>query len=49
LDDPAPLKPDRHIRVDEKMPWIVIGDTLPQFEFGAKSASPMTCPARRAD
>ena len=49
LDDPAPLKPDRHIRVGEKMPWIVIGDTLPQFEFSAKNATPMACPGRRAD
>ena len=39
LDDPAPLKPDRHIRVSEKVPWIEIGDSLPQYEFGAKGAT----------
>jgi hypothetical protein len=41
LDDPAPLKPDRHIRVGEKMPWIEIGDSLPQYEFGVKGAMPV--------
>jgi hypothetical protein len=45
LDDPASLKPDRHIFVAEKMPWIAIGDDLPQFEFSATNASPMACPA----
>jgi hypothetical protein len=48
LDDPAPLKPDRHIRAGEKMPWIVIGDTLPQFEFGEKNAPhDLPCEVRR--
>jgi hypothetical protein len=41
LDDPAPLKPDRHIRVAEKMPWIEIGDSLAQYEFGAVGATPV--------
>jgi hypothetical protein len=38
LDDPAPLKPDRHIRVAEKLPW---SDSLPQYELGVKGATPV--------
>ena len=47
LDDPSLLTPERHIFVAEKMPWIAIGDDLPQFEFSAKNANPMACPAKR--
>src|SRR5271165_7397827 len=45
--DPVPLKPERHIFVAEKMPWIEIGDSLPQFEYSAKNGSPMACAAKR--
>ncbi len=31
LDDPAALKPQMHIWVQDKLPWIVIADGLPQF------------------
>lgn len=32
LDDPAVLKPQMHIWVQDKLPWMVIGDGLPQFD-----------------
>ena len=49
LDDPTTLNPERHIRVAEKMPWIEIGDRLPQFEHSAKGATPASCQPRRLD
>jgi hypothetical protein len=49
LDDPTVLKPENHIFVAEKMPWIEIGDSLPQFEYSAKGAAPVRCgPGRPA-
>jgi hypothetical protein len=32
LDDPALFKPQMHIYVASKQPWLVIDDSLPQFE-----------------
>jgi hypothetical protein len=32
LDDPALFKPQMHIYVASKQPWLVINDGLPQFE-----------------
>jgi hypothetical protein len=34
LDDPAALAPERHIWVSEKLPWLKLGDGLPQHERG---------------
>lgn len=31
LDDPAALKPAYHLWVSEKLPWISIDDSLPQY------------------
>jgi hypothetical protein len=31
LDDPSLLKPQCHIWVSDKLPWVVIDDGLPQF------------------
>lgn len=31
LDDPATLRPVAHIWVQDKLPWIVLGDDLPRF------------------
>lgn len=30
LDDPAALKPVAHVWVEDKLPWLVIDDGLPQ-------------------
>lgn len=32
LDDPTLLKPDVHIWVRDKLPWVTIDDGLPRFE-----------------
>lgn len=32
LDDPSALAPTCHIYVEEKLPWLIIGDGLPQFK-----------------
>ena len=31
LEDPAALRPQMHIWVEDKLPWVVIADGLPQF------------------
>jgi hypothetical protein len=36
LDDPATMDPEAHIWVEDKLPWVVIGDGRAQF---ARSAS----------
>jgi hypothetical protein len=32
LDEPARVRPDDHLWIGEKLPWIVIGDALPRLE-----------------
>jgi hypothetical protein len=39
LDDPSVLPPTMHIFVADKLPWVAIGDQLPQYD---------TVPADRA-
>lgn len=31
LEDPAAVRPRSHIWVEDKLPWVEIGDDLPQF------------------
>jgi hypothetical protein len=31
LDDPTRLRPSMHIWVEDKLPWVKIGDDLPQY------------------
>lgn len=31
LDDPTILKPERHIWMQDELPWVVVNDGLPQF------------------
>ena len=31
LDDPAALAPERHVWVEDQLPWLTIGDELPRF------------------
>lgn len=39
LDDPAALKPERHIWMRDELPWMVVGDGLPQFpEFASTNS-----------
>ncbi|MGH8305038.1 MAG: GFA family protein, partial [Steroidobacteraceae bacterium] len=37
LDDPTLLAPQMHLWVGEKLPWVSIGDRLPQFPAGIAS------------
>lgn len=32
LDDPAAFKPVSHVWVEDKLPWVVICDDLPQYQ-----------------
>jgi hypothetical protein len=32
LDDPSVLVPEAHIWVQDKLPWVIIGDGRPQFD-----------------
>jgi hypothetical protein len=34
LDDPGAFAPQMHVWVGEKLPWVSIDDSLPQFERG---------------
>ena len=36
FDDPSSFAPSAHIWVEDKLPWVVIGDDLPQFPQTAK-------------
>ncbi|MEO8308706.1 MAG: GFA family protein [Pseudomonadota bacterium] len=38
LDDAAELKPTVHIWVEDKLPWLVIADGLPQYQKGISRA-----------
>jgi len=38
LDEPALIQPRMHVWVAERLPWLAIGDQLPQFAGGAGSA-----------
>jgi hypothetical protein len=38
LDDLSKIKPDKHVRVDEQLPWIEIADQLPRYAFGKRDA-----------
>jgi hypothetical protein len=37
LDDVSKLKPERHIWVRDKLPWVLLDDGLPKFETIAPS------------
>ena len=32
LDDPAPFAPEKTIWLDDKLPWVTIDNSLPQFQ-----------------
>jgi hypothetical protein len=34
LDDPTPLAPQMHVWVQDRLPWVAIGDSLPQLPAG---------------
>lgn len=38
LDEPALIQPRMHVWVAERLPWVVIGDQLPQFAGNAGPA-----------
>jgi hypothetical protein len=37
LDEPALIQPRMHVWVAERLPWVAIGDQLPQFAGGANA------------
>lgn len=38
FDDPAAVRPDCHIWVSAKLPWVTVADGLPQHDRGAPAA-----------
>ena len=34
LDEPARLAPQMHVWVEDKLPWVMIADALPQWPRG---------------
>jgi len=36
LDDPTAIAPRMHVWVEDRLPWVVIGDGLPQFPQGSR-------------
>lgn len=40
LDDAGPLRPECHIWVSHKLPWVTLGDGLPQFPRWRVEGSP---------
>jgi hypothetical protein len=38
LDDLSYIKPDKHVRTHEQLPWIEIADQLPRYELGKRDA-----------
>jgi hypothetical protein len=38
FDDAAGLRPTAHIWVEDKLPWVQIGDDLPQYQKGISGA-----------
>jgi hypothetical protein len=49
LDDPTPLRPDVHIYIRSKQPWVVLPDGVPAFEayYDAKKLWPAASLERR--
>lgn len=42
LDDPAALKPQAHVYVGQKLPWVQLSDGLPRFGTVAGEGPPLT-------
>lgn len=42
LDDPAALKPQAHVYVGQKLPWVQLSDGLPRFRTVASEGPPLT-------
>ena len=40
LDEPARLAPVMHVWVEDKLPWVLIADQLPQHPRGASAPAP---------
>jgi hypothetical protein len=38
LDDPTPFAPQKAIFLEDKMPWVVIDESLPSFQKTPKTA-----------
>ncbi len=49
LDDPSALKPDVHIYIRSKLPWVTLPDAVPRFEayYDARALWPADSLARR--
>jgi hypothetical protein len=41
LDDPAAVKPSRHVFVAEQMPWLEVLDDLPRFAGSSRGTQPI--------
>jgi hypothetical protein len=38
LDDPAPFAPAKAIWLEDKLPWVVIDESLPKFQKSSKTS-----------
>jgi hypothetical protein len=38
LDDPAPFAPRKAVWLEDKLPWVVIDESLPSFQKTGKTA-----------
>jgi hypothetical protein len=38
LDDPAPFAPEKAIWLEDKLPWVVIDESLPSFPKSSKTS-----------
>jgi hypothetical protein len=39
LDDPAPFAPEKVIWLEDKLPWVVLDESLPHFQQRSKTAN----------
>lgn len=42
LDDPARIAPQMHVWVNDRLPWVAIGDSLPRHEAGVPTGTNAT-------
>ena len=40
LDDPAPFAPQKAIWLEDKLPWVVINESIPSFSKSPKNSQP---------
>lgn len=41
LDDPSPVRPDRHVFVEDQLPWFEVFDELPRYTTTSRGTKPV--------